>query len=516
MDRSVFRLRAPHAALLILFAVLAFAGGAGDAQAIEECGNNQCGPFENINNCPQDCGGFCGDGMCHGVLGENCGTCPQDCANSCITLDIFSPLKKPNCAGDDDNDCLDNDEEQDLAFWFSPHYFYDEDESCSGAHYTQGGAQTLHFGRRDFFQVRPDDAPFQWQPDDGVVKKVDLTYFLLHPHDCRWDFGFAGHQGDSESIVFHLVSTDLRRWTLASADFRHHGYSQEFSGNYLRQRASEIGTAFPIVAADQNSHGSWPGRAGSSSDCAGSEDDLCLGTCDCFRGTMQSALASNFREFPATFRNVGGPPPEKWRSQVVAVSGTEPNVEAFSVFDVGHGANVEFWTPRTDHFKTFCGWQCAQRTSSGDCFQEIHDRRNCTPGGLAEKVDTNAFTPPPFTPVSLPWDPDPVLVENLRTEIGSLVIALGYLPTVDVEGWLGLLRETSDPVGVVAPQVAGRPFDRQHESLAWFLQGPAEKYEAVLAPGLLPPDGLTREEIEHAAGEFLAGLVDRLAQVTTK
>ena len=54
-----------------------------------------------------------------------------------------------------------------------------------------------------------------------------------------------------------------------------------------------------------------------------------------------------------------------------------------------------------------------------------------------------------------------------------------------------------DPVGVVAPQVAGRPFDRQHESLAWFLQGPAEKHEAVLAPGLLPPDGLTREEIQE-------------------
>jgi len=510
MDRSVSRLRAPHAALLVLFAVVAFAGGAGDAQAIPQCGNNQCeAPFENVNNCPVDCGGFCGDNVCSATIGESCATCPGDCGNSCITLEISSELKKPFCDGDDDNDCLDNFEEQDLAWLFSPHYFYDEDEGCSGAWYTQGGAQTHHFGRRDFYQVRPDGAPQQWQAD-GAIKEVDITYFLLHPHDCRWDGGFAGHQGDSESVVFHLVSTDLKRWTLTGADFRHHGYTQQFSGGYLKQRANEIGTIYPSVAADQNSHGSWPGRVGWDTDCAGSEDDLCFGTCDCFRGTMQSAKASNFREFPPTFRNVGGPPPETWRPQTVSVGGNE----AFTVFDVGHGSNVEFWTPRTDAFKTFCGWECPQRTSGGDCVLEVHGRRTCTPGGLAEKVDGSAFTPPQG-PVLLPVDPkyDPVIAGWLQQEVGSLVLALSYLPTVEIEYWLGLLRDEIDPIGVVAPQVAGRPLDRQHQTLSWILQVQPEKYEAALAPGLLPADGLTREEIDHAAREFLTGLVDRLRQV---
>jgi len=66
---------------------------------------------------------------------------------------------------------------------------------------------------------------------------------------------------------------------------------------------------------------------------------------------------------------------------------------------------------------------------------------------------------------------------------------------------------------VVAPLVAGRQLDRQYQSLAWILQGPAEKHEAVLAPGLLPADGLTREEIDHAAGEFVAGLVAALEEL---
>jgi hypothetical protein len=229
---------------------------------------------------------------------------------------------------------------------------------------------------------------------------------------------------------------------------------------------------------------------------------------------MQSALQSNFREFLLTHRNVGGPPPETWRPEAVSVSGSAPNVEAFSVLDVGHGSNVEFWTPRTDSFKKFCGWQCTSRTSSGDCALLIHDERACVPS-LSEKVDTSAFTPPPQV-VSWPWEYDPVVAAWLRDEVSGLVLSLSYLPTVEIEYWLARLREAIDPVGVVAPLVAGRPVARQHQSLAFILQGPTEKHEAVLAPGLLPADGLTRDEIERAAGEFLAGLVDRLAQVSER
>lgn len=48
------------------------------AQGASYCGDGNCDPDEDINSCPQDCGGgYCGDGTCN--AGENCNTCSQDC-----------------------------------------------------------------------------------------------------------------------------------------------------------------------------------------------------------------------------------------------------------------------------------------------------------------------------------------------------------------------------------------------------------------------------------------------------
>lgn len=52
------------------------------------CGDSDCGPAEDCNNCPSDCGAclqheYCGDGVCEG--GENCNSCPSDCGQRPIS-----------------------------------------------------------------------------------------------------------------------------------------------------------------------------------------------------------------------------------------------------------------------------------------------------------------------------------------------------------------------------------------------------------------------------------------------
>src|SRR5436309_1517316 len=116
------------------------------ARAINVCGDGICQgtgiPPETPQNCQADCG-FCGDGIC-GVP-ENGESCVADCGSTCLSFTLSSALKKSGCSGDDDGDCLDNVKENDLAFIVAPWYFYDEDENCSGAWYTDG-PDALHYG----------------------------------------------------------------------------------------------------------------------------------------------------------------------------------------------------------------------------------------------------------------------------------------------------------------------------------------------------------------------------------
>lgn len=492
--------------LLVLAALAAVAPAGADDYPL--CGDNICDALsENNSNCPSDCP-VCGDGICG--LNESCGSCAADCASSCISLSLATPLKQPNCVNDDDNDCLDNFQEQDLAWIFAPHYFYDEDEDCSGAWYT--GGDPHHFGRRDFFQVRPsqDSKPYNWQPD-SAAKRVTVTYFLLHPHDCRSTFGFGGHQGDSEHVEFHLQSTDLVSWMLTSATFHHHNHTNYFSGEYLKARADEIGSMFPSVAADEDSHGSWPGLRGSSSHCAGWEDDFCESTCDCFRGTMADARAANFREWVTAVRNIGGPLPESWRADAVTVTTGVPR-EAYSSFDVGHGENIEYWTPRTDKFKRFCGWECAaaNRNSEGNCTVYAHARLSC-PAPLSEKVNERPFIPPPFVfPLPEP-DYNLEITDWLRDNISVLVMGQSHLPEAEIDAWLQRIERAEDPVAELVPLVSQRSREHQLATLRWVLDGSAEKWDSALAPGLLPPDRLYfEEEIVPKAGALLSGLADLL------
>src|SRR5206468_61467 len=42
-----------------------------------------CGPTEDCENCPEDCGECCGNGTCEPARGEDCATCSADCGSCC-------------------------------------------------------------------------------------------------------------------------------------------------------------------------------------------------------------------------------------------------------------------------------------------------------------------------------------------------------------------------------------------------------------------------------------------------
>ncbi|HEX7185708.1 MAG TPA: hypothetical protein VF756_28035 [Thermoanaerobaculia bacterium] len=306
-----------------------------------------------------------------------------------LSYTLSSELKKANCSGDVDSDCLDNTEENNLAWAASPWYFYDEDEDCSGWR-NEFGVPSYHFARQDFIQVRPrGDGIRNWSPSDGMTHWVTVSYFFVFPHDCRSTVGFGGHQGDPEHIKLEFYSNDLKTWYLYQAFYAHHNQDHYFSGAYLEDRARALGTSWITVAADEDSHGSWPGYLADSTHCAGSEDEFCASTCDCFRGTWRSDLNNGYAEVPSTSRNIGGPAPETWNSSVVTVSGSA----AYTQLDVGHGLNREYWTPTSGQFQKNCGWECptANRQSDGNCSLSIHDRTSCS-AHLSQKLDTTYFS----------------------------------------------------------------------------------------------------------------------------
>ena len=261
--------------------------------------------------------------------------------------------------------------------------------SCSGSQNSYGLPAT-HFARQDFFQVRPEGGAVQsWSPVDGKAKWVKISYFFNHPHDCQSAAGFGGHQGDSEYVRVALYSYDLKTWYLYQAYYAHHDQDHYFSGSYLEERALVLGTSWISVAADEDSHGSWPGLQANSAECAGPEDDFCGANCKCFVGTWGDAFkGGDGRETVGVSRNIGGPAPEKWNAAVLTVAGNE----AYTQLDVGHGLNREYWSPRTDAYKNFCGWECpaASRKPDGTCAVPVHDQTGCS-AALSTKVDTSFF-----------------------------------------------------------------------------------------------------------------------------
>ena len=65
--------------------------------------------------------------------------------------------------------------------------------------------------------------------------------------------------------------------------------------------------------------------------------------------------------------------------------------------NVGHGSNREYWIPKSYHYNKFCGWECSDRTSGGNCWNLVHGKFTCS-SPLHKKVDKVSFTldkPPP-------------------------------------------------------------------------------------------------------------------------
>src|SRR5687768_94123 len=101
-------------------------------------------------------------------------------AHALLAYNLSSDMVKPGCSGDGDNDCLDDALEGSLALAVVPWYYYDEGENCSASQ------NSLHYARKDYFQVRPHGAGVStWTPSGGVARWVQITYYFLHPHDCQ-------------------------------------------------------------------------------------------------------------------------------------------------------------------------------------------------------------------------------------------------------------------------------------------------------------------------------------------
>ena len=160
------------------------------------------------------------------------------------------------CQGDQDNDCLDDAMEWELIQKLNPRYYLDEDESC----------RTMYV----YAQVRPAAPSVDVWRVDGRMKWVNVTYFYNYEKDCQ---GLDGHSGDSEHVRFYLFSQDLKKWTLDHAIYWRHSDSKTISGTHLANVAYDVSGQLgqpnvpPLVAADQNGHGSWEAKWAYGDEC---------------------------------------------------------------------------------------------------------------------------------------------------------------------------------------------------------------------------------------------------------
>ncbi len=263
------------------------------------------------------------------------------------------------CQGDGDNDCLDDALENELIGKLNPRYYLDEDEHCPKMYV--------------YAQVRPVGNGIDVWRVDGRLKQVNVTYFYNYEKDCKVD----GHHGDSEHVRFFLFSQDLRTWTLDRAIYWRHSGSKTISGAHLANVAYDVSGMLgqpnvpPLVAADEDGHGSWEARWAYGNDCTADSTTIPR---TCF--DKDQARTSTFTR-PTILHNVGGPDrgrfsgPERWRTGTshLTVSGAE-------VFTLRNNIR-EYWAPA----RPFCGWlQCL---SPFGC--------SCA-GSLDGKLDKEVFT----------------------------------------------------------------------------------------------------------------------------
>ncbi len=309
-----------------------------------------------------------------------------------IRFRLSGMLVKPGCANDRDGDCLDQANENQLAFLAAPRIFWDEDEA------TSEHADPLHWKRLDLVQVRPittGDAVSTWT-DDSQWKRIAIHYLMPYPMQVA-GHGLSTHVGDNELVVVELSSRNLRDWYLDRAVYTHHGTSTSEPADFLAGIAAELGTSYLSVAADEDAHGSWPGRDADSGDCAGDADDSPIGHVDCFAPSLTAYTipGSNLPQYRSTTlhdalhthgtygwfdasRNIGGPPPETFNVAGWPSSTSGPRLAVVAgrhviYNDTGHGENYEYIedaSVTTPGARAFCGWKCptaAGRTVGGHC-----------------------------------------------------------------------------------------------------------------------------------------------------
>jgi len=61
------------------------------------CPDAICQDTENCNDCPQDCGACCPNGVCDTEFGENCAVCPLDCGGVCCGNSLCEPKWGETC-----------------------------------------------------------------------------------------------------------------------------------------------------------------------------------------------------------------------------------------------------------------------------------------------------------------------------------------------------------------------------------------------------------------------------------
>lgn len=318
-------------------------------------------------------------------------------------------LKLNGCSGDRDGDCLADRQENELAQLINPINMWDEREDC--------------FENEVFYQVRPvavsgtfkvsrdnpvfvqssEDFVDRWYPMRGKYY-VAVTFLLAFRLDCNTKAGAitAGHVGDGEAVTYLLSSVDLATWTIEQGLYRAHGANFFFDRGHLEGIARDLGRTNPVIASDEDGHGSYPGEGVHSSTCdlddrfGNREGFFGRNLRNCFaqiapwddghlgsafvHGQYRHLLDGSSRE-----RNIGEP--GHWNGSFLRVSNGGRTAA------IVRGGVTEFLSdePRGK----FCGWMCPERDGNGDCrnrisFGPITGSSTCT-AGLWGAVDKSCF-----------------------------------------------------------------------------------------------------------------------------
>lgn len=345
-----------------------------------------------------------------------------------LKISLSSPIK-PNaaCLGDADDqadwdwDCLDDAQENFLAFLVNPHFAWDEEEGCNWFS-EQTSYSQLHEKPQVYFQVRPSGTNITGWSNDGSVKWVWVAYYFMYPIDCQ----SSGHLGDGEKIYVRMYTKNLQDFFIDAIDYFAHGRQWHVGGDSVKtvsawanNGVNGVGT-FPWVLSSEDSHGSFPGS--SSSDCGGNEGifDDCLSPAS--RANIFFAQANAAWTFLPLTGNIGEPMNEGgfgteeqgWFNWIEpnnpdgVLQRRQHNASRFNFFvarDTGHGPFEESLSVLGDvkWDDKFCGWKChhLSRNSVGDCLAIVENsRRNCAgPGwnGHLMHSQSSKFPHVPYT-----------------------------------------------------------------------------------------------------------------------